>query len=77
MNGDHQYFFVHKLDISLQFYIDYKMFNKATACNSYPLPKHEDLFNRLGLACFFSSLDLRSGYWQVHIADCIAYKTIF
>ena len=68
---------VHKPDGSLRFCIDYRMLNKAPVCDQYPLPRHEDLFNRLGSACFFSSLDLRSGYWQVCIADSDVHKTTF
>ena len=70
-------FFVHKPNGSLRFCIDYQMLNKATVHDSDPLPRHKDLLIRLGLACCFSNLDLRSGYWQVHIADCDIYKTIF
>ena len=65
--------FVRKPDGSLQFCIDYQMLNTATVRNRYPLPRLEDLFNRLRSACYFFSLDLRSGYWQVHIADCDVY----
>ena len=53
------------------------MLNKATVHDIYPLPRHEDLFNRLGSAWFFSSLDLRSGYWQVCIADSDVHNTAF
>ena len=69
--------FVCKPDASLHFCINFYMFNKATVHGGYPLPRHEDLFNMLGSVCYFSSLDLRSGCWQVHIADSDIYKTAF
>ena len=69
--------FVYKPDSSLPFCIDYSMLNKATVGNRYPLPRSEDLFNILGSACYFSSLDLRSGYWQVHIVDSDLHRTEF
>ena len=53
------------------------MLNKATVYDRYPLLRHKDLFNRLGSACYFSILDLRSGYWQVCIADSDVHKTAF
>ena len=53
------------------------MLSKATECDRYPLPRHKDLFNSLGSACYLSSLDLRSAYWQVCIADFDVYKLHF
>ena len=53
------------------------MLNKATVYDGYPLPRYKDLFNRLGSACYFSSLDLWLGYWQVHIEDSNVHKTAF
>ena len=69
--------FVYKPDGSLCFCIDYCMLNKAIVHDQHPLPRYEDLFIRLGSACYFSSLDLRLGYWQVHIADSDVHKTAF
>ena len=54
--------FVHELDRSLWFYIDYQILKKTTVYDRYPLTKHNDLFNMLVSACYLSGLDLRSGY---------------
>jgi hypothetical protein len=35
--------------------------------NKYPLPRIEDLLDRLNKAKFFSKIDLRSGYHQMKI----------
>ena len=69
--------FVHKLDGSLHFTIDYHIFNKANIHDRCPLSSYKDLFSRLRSARCFSSLDPSSGYWQVRIADSDVYKTIF
>ncbi|RVW86102.1 RNA-directed DNA polymerase-like [Vitis vinifera] len=37
--------------------------------NRYPIPLIADLFDQLGRARYFTKLDLRSGYYQVRIAE--------
>ena len=44
--------------------------------NKYPVPNVTDLFDRLSKAAFFTKLDLRSGYWQVRIAEGDEVKTV-
>ena len=39
--------------------------NKITKANSWPFPLIDDLLDQLGDASYFTSLDLKSGYWQV------------
>ncbi len=49
--------------------VDYRAFNKAMVKNWYPLPRMDDLFDRFSRAKVFSRIDLRSGYYQIRIAE--------
>jgi hypothetical protein len=45
--------------------VDYRALNKVTMKNRYPLPRINDLFDRLSRTKVFSKIDLRSGYYQI------------
>ena len=57
--------------------IDYRGLNKVTVRNKYPLPRIDDLFDQLSGAQWFSTIDLRSGYHQLRVADRDIEKTAF
>ncbi|KAL0546314.1 hypothetical protein IC582_016221 [Cucumis melo] len=67
--------FQKKKDGGLRLCINYRALNKLTIRNKYPLPIITDLFDRLHWAKYFSKLDLRSGYYQVRIAEGDEPKT--
>ena len=48
--------------------IDYRKLNNITRKDAYPLPQIDDALDCLGLAQFFSAMDLISGYWQVEMS---------
>jgi hypothetical protein len=59
--------FVQKKDGSQRMCVDYRSLNDVTAKNKCPLPRIEDLFNRMRGARVFLKTDLRSGYHQMKI----------
>ncbi len=61
--------FVHKKDGTLRMCVDYRALNKATVRNWYPLPRIDDIFERLSGAKVFSRIDLRLWYYQIRIVE--------
>ena len=59
--------FVRKRDGSLRFVIDFRRLNEKTVPDAHYLPRIDDTFDRLAGSSWFSTLDLKAGYWQVEM----------
>ncbi len=56
---------------------DYRAINALTVKNRYPLPRADTLFERLAHAKYFTKIDLRTGFYQILIAEADRHKTAF
>jgi len=56
---------------------DYRLLNDQTVKNRYPLPRADQLFDKLANAKYFSKIDLRTGFYQILIAAEDRHKTAF
>ena len=60
---------VPKKDKSLRLCVDYRGLNSQTIFDPQPMPKIEEVINKLGKAKYISKLDLTKGYWQIPLTE--------
>lgn len=68
---------VPKADGTTRFCVDYRELNRVSKFDAYPMPRIEDVIDKLGPARYTSTLDLTRGYWQVPVAQDSVEKTAF
>jgi transposase InsO family protein len=69
--------FVKKPNGTWRMCIDYRALNNLTSKNGYPLPRIQDLLDRVGTARFLTKIDLAAGYWQIRMGQDSVEKTAF
>lgn len=68
---------VQKKDGTKRFCVDYWKLNAVTKKDVFPIPKVEDVLERLAGMKYFTTLDLVQSYYQVAVADEDKEKTAF
>lgn len=61
----------------MRFCADYSRLNQITKKDSHPLPRITEALDALGGTWYFSTLDLRSGYWLFEMDADLKEKTAF
>ena len=57
--------------------MDYRALNAVTIKNSYPLPRIDDLLDKIQGAKYFTSMDLLQGFFQMPLIYSDRPKTAF
>ena len=60
---------VPKSDGTLRLYTDFRKVNAVTVPDPFPLPRVEDLLDRVGKSKYLTKLDMTRGYWQVPLGE--------
>ena len=68
---------VQKKDGSLRFCIDFRQLNSRTKKDAYPFPRMQETMESMVGTQFFSTMDLKSGFWQVKMAKDSQQYTAF
>ena len=71
------FFFVWKKDGSRRPVIDYRKLNAITVRDSFPLPRIDEILQRMQGSRIFSKFDLKMGYNQLRIRDSDRWLTTF
>ena len=56
---------VPKPDGNIRFCVDYRNLNCVTKMDAYPIPRTDQMLEKIAKAKFISTIDLTKGYWQI------------
>jgi hypothetical protein len=69
--------FARKKNGKLRMCIDYRMLNDNTVRDTYPVPRVDELLQRVGGCSVFSKIDLNNAYHQLPMFPTDSHKTAF
>ena len=64
-------------DNSLRFCLDFRELNRRTVRDSYQLPRIDESMDALSGSKWFSTMDMKSGYWQIEMEEAHKERTAF
>ncbi|CAM5174066.1 unnamed protein product [Eretmochelys imbricata] len=68
---------VPKTDRSIRFCVDYGKLNAITVSDAFPMPRPDELPDKLGGAWYLTTVDLTKGCWQVPLDADAWLKSAF
>ncbi|CAJ0922012.1 unnamed protein product [Ranitomeya imitator] len=68
---------VPKKDRTTRFCVDYRGLNAITASDAHPMPRIEELLEKLAGAKYLTIMDLSRGYWQIPLSPEAQEKSAF
>ncbi|XP_078232523.1 cytohesin-interacting protein isoform X1 [Pogona vitticeps] len=68
---------VPKADGKMRLCVDFRQLNEVSKFDAYPMPRVDDLLEKLGGSVYLTSLDLTKGYWQIPLREEDKEKTSF
>ena len=68
---------VKKADSTWRFCIDYRRLNAKTLFDPQPMPRVDELIEKVSDAKYISTIDLAKGYWQIRLDDDAKQKSAF
>ncbi|XP_040182565.1 uncharacterized protein LOC120915829, partial [Rana temporaria] len=68
---------VPKKDGTTRFCVDYRRLNDKTVTDAYPMPRMDELLDRISAGKYLTTIDLCKGYWQIPLAEDARLKSAF
>ena len=68
---------VPKPDGTIRFCVDYRKLNNITKMDAYPIPRMDQMLEKVAQARYISTLDITKGYWQIPLNEDSIPKSAF
>ena len=62
-------FLVSKKDGTWRMVVDFRALNQQCVQNTYPIPRVDEVFDRLTGSSIYASLDAMAGFWQLELSE--------